>query len=215
MTVRNRLKSTAAPASFLHLSSIPRKPAAPTEATPAAEAAAPAASAAEAPTASAAAPAAEAATPAAPAPAVAAPAADEECHRGEDDDDDDDDDDPEGDEEEVKKAQAAGHGAALAAATRMERRRCAAIFSSEHAVGRVPLACELAFDVTSNMKASKVIKVLSATAPESDTNPLAEALVSMPRYDIGQSGVKPGAKSPDQELLAAAQDRAKATSKKQ
>lgn len=198
MTTRNRLKNSA---SFMHLSTIPQNPDA------AAQPAQPAAAAPDT-------------TPdPAAGPQATAPETKVEDVRdtdGEDDDDDDDededDDDEKADDEEVKKAIGGGQRAAVRAARRVERRRCAAIFGSKHAAGRVPLAAQLAFGT--NMKASAAVKVLASAAQESAANPLAAAMAALPRHNVGHGGgAQPGVETPDQKLLASAAARAKTAKK--
>ena len=98
------------------------------------------------------------------------PIADEDNDDAEGDDDpeggdDDDEADDEKDEKAVRKARAAGHARALAAmarqARRAERTRCASIFGSRHAQGRIEQAANLAFH--SLLSASAAITALSRT----------------------------------------------------
>lgn len=194
MSMRNKLKAGAS--RFMHLSAIPKGPKASKEETADDKAAREKSEK-------------EAADKKKSDDEAAAAAAAKPAEGGENDDDagDDEDEDEDGDEEEVKKASAAGYAPALAAATRIERRRGAAIFASEHAAGRLPLACELAFS-RDGMKASSAIRILSAAQPENATNPLATALAEMPRHDIGiDASGKPGNETPDQRLVASAQAR--------
>jgi len=192
MNIRSALRVGVSRFAHLGMTSIPAtaKAATPAVASPPAAPAVPAA-----------------ATPA-PVPRVEEPAA---VRTDAPDDDDDDDAECEG-EEEVKKAKAAGHSGALKAVVRTEKKRCAAIFASEHAAGRIPLACELAFGTS--MTAAAAIRVLSAATPDQATNPLAAALAAQPKHDIGtDAGGRSGAESPDQKLIAAAEARAKQTAK--
>jgi hypothetical protein len=128
---------------------------------------------------------------------------------GGENDDDEDDENEDDDDCDCKKAEAAGFGKSLDAAVRQERRRCAAIFSSEPAQGRVAMACELAFDLKSNMTAASAIRVLSASPKSQAATPLATALASQPRHDIGNGGAPKVALTPDQRLAAAAAERGK------
>ncbi len=88
---------------------------------------------------------------------------DEDMRRREDDDDEDDDEDDEDDEDFAPKGERE-QGVARRATRQgraRERARCASIFGSEHAAGRVELAAKLAFTTTLSAKAA--VEILAAS----------------------------------------------------
>lgn len=213
--LKTALKNGASP--YAHLASIPSKPAAKKPADgPAAQAAAsvaanaaPGAAVAEAAPASAKAEGGEEAKKTEDEEANKAETSD--CDDDEDGEDDKNDGDNEDDENEAKKAKAAGFGKALSAVRRIERRRCAAIFQSKAAAGRIPLACELAFTLHNAMSAKDCTRILAAASPEQPGNAFVRAMADAPRPNVGDGGPKGGADAltPDQRLVAAATARAK------
>lgn len=108
---------------------------------------------------------------------------DDDEDEDEDEDGDDDDDQDDEDETEVKKAKAAGFGKAIRAARRIERKRGDAIFTSKHAAGRIPMACELAFQNT--LSAKKSVALLASTPKEAAANGLKSRMDASRQPRIG------------------------------
>lgn len=103
-------------------------------------------------------------------------------------------DTPEGEgEEEETEAAAAFAGVIAAAEARgaaKERQRCASIFGSKHAAGRIGMAAELAFNTSLDAKAA--IGVLSQSPAEKKGGALAAAMSKQKQPQVGSDAPASG-----------------------
>ena len=124
---------------------------------------------------------------------------DENEEKAEDDDadakaeDPDDEDEKAGEDEDEEKAKKAkAKGKTYAAGRADERKRCAAIFASEHAAGLPHVAAQLAF--TTGLSASEAIAVMAGVAitnpPQGKRGGLADRMATTAIPNVGDDGGK-------------------------